>query len=57
MKAALLFAGLAAFAALTEGSELNGDSVFDSVDAFVTNREGISASRNERQISVSFNDP
>jgi len=56
VKAALLFPGLAAFAALTEGSELNRDSVFDSVDGFVTDHERISASRNERQISVSFYD-
>jgi len=36
VKPALLFFGLAAFVALTEGSELNRDSVFDSVDGFVT---------------------
>ena len=36
MKTALLFFGLAAFVAVTEGSELNRESVFDSVDGFVT---------------------
>ena len=36
MKTTLLFFGLAAFVAVAEGSELNRDSVFDSVDGFVT---------------------
>jgi hypothetical protein len=31
-----LFFGLAAFVAVTEGSELNRESVFDSIDEFVT---------------------
>ena len=36
MKPALLFFGLAAFVALTQVPELNRDSVFDSIDGFVT---------------------
>jgi hypothetical protein len=36
VKPALLFFGLVAFVELTEGSELNRDSVFDSVEGFVT---------------------
>jgi hypothetical protein len=36
VKTALLFLGFAAFVAVTEGAELNRESVFDSVDGFVT---------------------
>jgi hypothetical protein len=36
VKTTFLFFGLAAFVAVTEGSELNRESVFDSVDGFVT---------------------
>ena len=36
MKAALLFFGRAAFVAVTKGSEPTRESVFDSVDGFVT---------------------
>ena len=36
MKAAILFFGVAAFVAVTKGSEPTRESVFDSVDRFMT---------------------
>jgi len=56
VKPEFLFVGLAAFSALTEECELKGDSVFDSSRRICHDHERISASRNERQIDVSFYD-
>lgn len=54
MKAALLFPGLAAFAALTEGSELNRDSVFDSVDGFVTTMKAFQPAASKGKLTFLF---
>lgn len=54
MKAALLFPGLAAFAALTEGSELNRDSVFDSVDGFVTTMKAFQPAATKGKLTFLF---
>ena len=54
MKAALLFPGLAAFAALTGGSELNRDSVFDSVDGFVTTMKAFQPAASKGKLTFLF---
>ncbi|MFL6597702.1 MAG: hypothetical protein ACJ8KF_07020 [Chthoniobacterales bacterium] len=57
MKPELLFVGLAAFAALTEGSELNRDSVFDSVDGFVTTMKAFQPGATKGKLAFLFTIP
>ena len=54
MKTALLFSGLAAFAVVTEASELNRDSVFDSVDEFVTAMKAFRPAASNGKLSALF---
>jgi hypothetical protein len=57
VKPELLFVGLAAFAALTEGSELNRDSVFDSVDGFVTTMKAFQPAATKGKLAFLFTIP
>ena len=54
MKIALLFFGLAAFVAVTEGSELNRDSVFDSVEGFATALKAFQPAASKGELSALF---
>jgi hypothetical protein len=57
VKPALLFFGLAAFVALTEGSELNRDSVFDSVEGFVTTVKAFQPAATKGKLASLFTIP
>ena len=54
MKTALLFFGLAAFVAVTEGSELNRESVFRSIDEFVTAVRAFQPAVSKGKLAVVF---
>jgi hypothetical protein len=57
VKTALLFFGLAAFVAVTEGSEPNRESVFDSVGRFVTAIKAFQPSATKSKLASLFTIP
>jgi len=57
VKPALLFFGLVAFMALTEGSELNRDLVFDSVEGFVTTVKAFQPAATKGKLASLFTIP
>jgi len=54
VKKALLFFSLAALVAATEGSEMNCDSVFDSVEGFVTAVKAFQPAASKGKLSALF---
>ena len=54
MKTALLFFSVTAFVAATEGSELSCDSVFDSIDKFVTAVKAFQPAASKGKLSALF---
>jgi hypothetical protein len=54
VKTTLLFFGLAAFVAITEGSELSRESVFDCVDGFVTAVNSFQPAASKGELSALF---
>jgi hypothetical protein len=57
VKPALLLFGLSAFVPLTEGSELNRDSVFDSVEGFVTTVKAFQPAATKGKLASLFTIP
>jgi hypothetical protein len=57
VKLTLLLVGLSAFAALTEGSGLNRESVFDSVDAFVNAIKALQPAATKSDLASLFTIP